>query len=247
MERFFPRIDRREPQTTRWAYGLTGLALVFWGLRRKSILGSLVSAVGADFVTRGVAGHHLHELLGLGDASGGANRNRIPHQLGVQVRASIKIDVSRRQAYEFVRNFENLPRFMKHLKSVETRDRLMSQWTARGPEGVEAEWGTEIINDIPDELLAWRSIDNAHIESAGSVHFETAARGGTIVRVSLQYRPTAGALGALLSALFGRDPERQLRENLRTLKQLLESGEAAVSMPIRDRADLEQGDAAEAY
>ena len=90
------------------------------------------------------------------------------------------------------------------------------------------EWDAEIINDVEDQLIAWRSLPGSDVVSAGSVNFD-AVRGGrsTQVSVHLQYAPPAGRAGALLSRLFGREPSQTIREDLRRLKQLLEAGEVA--------------------
>jgi uncharacterized membrane protein len=68
------------------------------------------------------------------------------------------------------------------------------------------------------------------------VHFSDApADRGTIVKVEVDYEPPAGRLGALVARLFGEDPDRQIREDLRKFKQLIETGEITTS--ARRRAD----------
>jgi uncharacterized membrane protein len=94
----------------------------------------------------------------------------------------------------------------------------------KAPAGTEVEWDAEIINDLPGELIAWRSINNPDVDSAGSVHFDRAGRGnGTVVRVKIQYLPPAGVLGATVANLFGEEPDRQLQDDLVRLKMALES------------------------
>src|SRR5438034_10305159 len=84
---------------------------------------------------------------------------------------------------------------MSHLQSVKVLDDKRSHWVAKGPIGSDAEWDAEIINEIPNELIAWRSVDGSTVDNAGSVHF-LPLRGGTEVRVILRYYPPAGKLGA---------------------------------------------------
>jgi uncharacterized membrane protein len=75
-------------------------------------------------------------------------------------------------------------------------------------------------------LLSWKSVGDPDVVSAGSVRFKPA--GGdhaTEVCVKLQYDPPAGKLGATVAWLFGEDPQQQIAEDLRTFKQLLETGE----------------------
>ena len=91
---------------------------------------------------------------------------------------------------------------------------------AKGPIGSDAEWDAEIINEIPNELIGWRSVDGSRVNNAGSVHF-IPSRGGTEVKVILRYDPPAGKLGAAIARLFGEDPARQVAEDLRQFKRLM--------------------------
>jgi hypothetical protein len=83
---------------------------------------------------------------------------------------------------------------------------------------------------VPGELIAWRSAPRSQIPNAGAVNFREAPGGrGTEVKVSLEYEPPAGKLGALVARLFGEEPAIQVREDLRRFKALQESGEIPVS------------------
>ncbi len=88
------------------------------------------------------------------------------------------------------------------------------------------EWDAEIINEKENEMIAWRSLEGADVDNAGSVHFEKAPNGrGTVVKVSLKYDPPAGVIGAAVAKLFGEEPSQQIQEDLRRFKQLMEAGE----------------------
>lgn len=226
MEHILPRVNERMRNEDRWLCALGGGALLVYGIRRSSFLGGILALAGADLALRGLTGRHLHEALGVTSlASKGANAS-IPHQLGIQVQTSILINSSSERIYGFLRGLDTLPRFLSHLKSVQVVDDRHSHWIAEGPFGAAIEWDSEIINDVPNEVIAWRSVNSPIVESAGAVRFETAhGNRGTVVRVSLQYMPPAGALGVALAKAFGRDPESQVKEDLRRLKQLLEAGE----------------------
>jgi len=221
MEQILPRTNRRESQSSRMWSGVTGSMLLVYGMKRGSLLGRLVSLAGADLLTHSITGHHIHETLGLTSSDEG-----ISHQVGVQVRRSLCVGVEPQQAYEFFRKFQNLPRFMKHLESVSILDNERSRWVAKGPAGTHVEWDARIISDQAGEMISWRSENNPVVANSGSVQFEKAPRGrGTILRVSLQYAPPAGALGAIIAKLFGEEPELQLSTDLKRLKQVLETGE----------------------
>jgi uncharacterized membrane protein len=140
------------------------------------------------------------------------------------------VNESRPSLFEFWRNIENLPRFMRHLVSVEQRDPARSHWVAQGPGDRKVEWDAEIINEIEDALIAWKSLPGGDVDSAGSVRFADApgAR-GTEIHVELQYNPPAGIVGAYVARLFGREPEQEIEADLGRLKQYLECGEVATT------------------
>lgn len=154
-------------------------------------------------------------------------RQRGAAQSGVlRVDQSISINRSPDECYRFWHDFENFPSFMKHLESVQITGENRVHWKARAPAGASVEWDAELIADQPGQYLAWRSLEGADIDNAGSVRFERAPGGrGTIMRVELEYRPPGGATGALIAKLFGEEPEQQIDEDLRRFKWLIETGE----------------------
>jgi uncharacterized membrane protein len=132
------------------------------------------------------------------------------------------------RVYRAWRRWSNLPRFMSHVERIEELDDRRSRWTIRVPAGMAITWDAEIINDIPGQLIAWRTVDTRLIDHAGSVRFEPAHDGrSTIVRVSMQYAPPAGEIGHRLATALGQDPQRQIEEDLDNFKRAMESGELA--------------------
>lgn len=147
---------------------------------------------------------------------------------GLRVRDAIRLELPIQDVYRYWRRLENLPQFMTHLVRVEETSPRRSHWVAKGPAGMTVSWDAEIINEIDDKLIGWRSLPGGDIVTAGSVNFD-AIRGGrsTQVTVNLQYQPPAGKAGAVLAAMFGRAPSQTIREDLRLLKQRMEAGEIA--------------------
>lgn len=144
---------------------------------------------------------------------------------------TIWINKPAEEVYRFWRNFEGFPRFMGHLEEVKVLDDKRSRWKARGPMGMEVEWDAEIIEDVPNERLAWRSVENADIDNAGVVRFEKAPGGrGTIVRIETHYRPPAGTAGMIVAKLFGEEPQIQIDGDLRRFKQMIETGEITTTI-----------------
>jgi uncharacterized membrane protein len=140
------------------------------------------------------------------------------------VRKAITISNSPEEAYNFWRNFENLPRFMTHLESVRVMDQGRSYWKAKAPLGATIEWVAEITEDRPNQLIAWQSLDGANVLNAGQVRFVPApGHGGTEVHVELTHAPPGGIIGATIAKLFGEDPSRQVDGDLRRLQEVLQS------------------------
>jgi len=186
-----------------------------------------MAAVGGFMVFRGATGHcNVYQALGMHtDHRRGRNRG-VPYELGIRVDKSVTINKPRAEVYRFWRNFENLPRFMRHLESVTEVDNRHSHWVAKAPAGRTVEWEAEIINEVENQLIAWQSLENSTVENAGSVHFEDAPGGrGTVVRIELQYNPPGGTLGAIVAKLFGEEPNQQIGEDLWRFKNLMEAGE----------------------
>lgn len=143
---------------------------------------------------------------------------------------SITISQPPEALYRFWRNFENLPRVMRHIASVRTIDDRRSRWVAHAPGGYRVEWESEVTDDRPDRYIAWRSLPGGDVPNSGAVRFDRAPAGrGTEISVELEYRPPAGMLGSAVARLLGHAPEQQVMEDLRRFKQLMETGEIATT------------------
>jgi uncharacterized membrane protein len=139
---------------------------------------------------------------------------------------SVTINKQKVEVYEFWRDFENLGRFMQHLELVEDLGGGHSHWVAKAPAGTKVEWDAAITADIPGERITWKSLPGSDVPNSGSVLFRTAPGDrGTEVTVHLQYEVPGGAAAALVAKLFGEEPTQQLRDDLRRLKQVMETGE----------------------
>jgi uncharacterized membrane protein len=146
----------------------------------------------------------------------------------VPVSVSIAIGSTPEKLYAFWRDVENLPRFMQHLQSVTRTGERTSHWAAKAPGGGVVEWDSEIIEERPNELIAWRTLPGSDVEHRGRVSFERLGEDrGSTVHVELVYDLPAGRIGAAIAKLAGEEPELQIRRDLRNLKQLLETGEVA--------------------
>lgn len=215
----------------RWASTIGGGALAVYGITRLvqgNWLGAVLGLVGGGLIYRGTTGHcDLYQSLGINTAEGSQNPNvSVSAGRGIKVEKSVTVNKSPEELYRFWRNFENLPRFMDHLESVRVEGEGRSHWVAKAPAGTTVEWDAEIYNEKENELIAWRSLEGADVDNAGSVRFEGEPEGrGTIVRVSLKYDPPGGVIGSAFAKLFGEEPSQQIDEDLRRFKQVMEAGE----------------------
>ena len=204
-----------------------GSAMIAYGLSRRSTAGVGVAAAGTSLVLRGASGHcPVYSRLGVTTNSTLDTRTALAGERGVRVRESIRLEKPLEEIYSFWRAFENLPRFMEHLERVDDLGNNRSHWVAKGPGGRLYEWDAEIINEIPNKVIGWRSMPGSDIVTAGSVNFDRARAGSaTQITVSLQYAPPAGRLGKVIAQVFGDEPSQTIREDLRRLKWILEAGE----------------------
>ena len=222
------RPRRNISDVERWTSIAAGVGLALYGIARRSRGALGLAVVGGLLVRRGATGHcDVYQGLDLNTASPSQDtRKALGGRRGNHVEEAVTVNKPAAELYQFWRRLENLPRFMQHLESVEQVSDTVTRWRARGPGGTAIEWNAEIINDVPDQLIAWRSVEGSDVVSAGSVHFDEAVGDrGTRIRVRLQYSPRGGKAGVAVAKLLGRDAATEIREDLRHLKQLLEAGE----------------------
>src|SRR5581483_1856951 len=215
----------------RWASALGGAAIAAYGIKPltdRSPAGAALAAAGTALIVRGATGHcPMYWAAGINTANGHDDtREHLAGARGVNVEEAVTINRTAAELYRVWRDFEQLPRFMAYLESGRQLDQRRSHWIAKGPAGRHVEWDAEIINEIPDELIGWRTLDGADVISAGSVRFVPAPGGrGTQVRVRMQYDPPGGKVGAAVAWIFGKEPSQTVLEDLRHFKQLMEAGE----------------------
>src|SRR5436190_12601761 len=187
MELVFPedvddriaRSGRNISDVEKWISIAAGTGLALYGLARLRRNGWLFAGLGGLLLRRGVSGHcDVYEALGMNTAvSPQDTRAALGGPRGVNVLESVTINRPLEELYRFWRNLEHLPQFMRHLESVEKLTDTLSRWRAAGPAGVSVEWDAEIYNEVPNKLIAWRSLEGADVVSAGSASFDRAAHG----------------------------------------------------------------------
>lgn len=211
------------------AMDLTSLAMAIahrGGSRRRRLVG----------VTGAVIGITVLDLLTAVQATRATRSDAVPavrrSRTGgsMELTAATTIRKPAPQVYAFWRDLENLPTFMAHVEQVRTTGDRTSHWSASAPFGTNVEWDAEITEERPGEKIAWRSTGNADVPNSGTVFFVPAPDGvSTEVHVVLTYDIPGGAVGKAVAKYFGEEPHQQLDDDLRRLKQVLETGEVVRS------------------
>jgi uncharacterized membrane protein len=200
----------RSETVQRLAPLIGGGALAAWGVKRlvdrRSAASIGMTAAAGLLVYKGIRSYN------------GARRR-------ANLEATFTINKPADELYRYWRNFDNLPRFMQHLKSVQASGNRL-HFVARGPLGAKLSWDAEITDEKENEWIVWRSLADSPLRHNGSVHFRLApGNRGTVITVAIQYQAASSGVGRILLDLLGTLPERQLREELRHFKQLMEAGE----------------------
>jgi uncharacterized membrane protein len=196
---------RRSMSPQKWGAVIGGSALAIYGISRRSPLGMALAAGGGTVA-----------LLA-------TTRNRSNSQPSTWT--SLLVNCTPQEAYRFWRDLENLPRFMNRIQNVAVLDDRRSRWTAIGPMGRPIRWNAEITDERENESIAWRSLPGSDIEVNGQVMFQKAPAGrGTLISARMEYSSAPG-MSATLSKFLSKGANFAMRQDLRRLEALMESGE----------------------
>jgi uncharacterized membrane protein len=213
-----PRPDWQQQNwspATRLLSSVGGSLLTLYGLTRRGVAKPVLSTAGLVLTARGMTNLDTRSLLGM---SGAEN--------GIRVNKAINVFAPIDEVYQFWRNFENFPLFMNHVKEIRTRGDV-SIWKVAGPVGSTIEFQSRVTQDIPNDMIAWETLPESQVRSAGFVRFDENRDGSTRVTVQMTYLPPAGVAGHAVAQLFGVDPRQAMHEDLIRLKTLLEEGKTS--------------------
>lgn len=148
----------------------------------------------------------------------------------VPITVTLAINSPPEKIYGFWRELENLPRFMQNLESVRQTGDRTSEWIAKMPGGLRLQWQSEIVEDQPNQFISWRTSEGSEVNHCGSVRFDPGPGGrGTLVKLEMYYGLPGGRVAHQAAKLLSTAPETVIREDLRRLKQLIETGEVATT------------------
>jgi uncharacterized membrane protein len=139
-----------------------------------------------------------------------------------RVEGSIEIAVPVEEVYGYWETLENLPYFMANVEDVIPTGPDTTRWRVKGPFGRSLEWEARTTHKEPNSTIGWITNSGADVDNAGVVRFREAVPGVTLVEVVLDYAdPPGGRIGELASRVVA-DPQLQLGQDLRNLKDVLE-------------------------
>ncbi|NUO39638.1 MAG: SRPBCC family protein [Gemmatimonadaceae bacterium] len=193
----------------------------------------------ALFATAAVVGVGLLDVLASEELSTTAPKVTHPDRSGEALSVKRSVTVSRpvEEVYAFWKDFENLPRFMKHLDRVENTGESTSRWSAGAAQGESVQWEVQLVESQPNRLLSWKTIGISDITAHGRVEFAPAPGGrGTEVRASLSYQVPGGAVGKRIAMIFRDVPGVKIENELNVFKQIMETGEE-----VRSDASIHKG------
>jgi uncharacterized membrane protein len=216
-------VGMKERQLSLAAGALLGL----YGLHRRGLVGWALAISGASLVKRGITGHCMtYSMLGVTSVGNRlhAEDASVDPESATDVRRSVRIERPPAECYQVWRDFRRLPEHMDYLERVDVLDDTHSRWYASGPAGVTVEWDAEIVRDVENERIAWRSVDPADVPNRGVVEFRPLDGGAaTEVTVHLEWDPPGGVLAKAVAVAFRRNPGHELDNALDRFRQLLES------------------------
>jgi uncharacterized membrane protein len=201
--------------------GSIGSALITYAAARRDLFSTLFGLAGSALVVRAATNLDSKQIVGVG-----AGRRAVDIQKTIHINAPVPT------VFDFWSSFDNFPRFMTNVREVRaTNVEGQSHWTIAGPGGAPMEFDAVVTRFVPNEMIAWKTVEGSPIAHAGIVQFRSDEAGGTRVHIRFSYNPPGGVIGHALAALLGNDPKTKMDEDLGRLKTLIETGN-----PPRDAA-----------
>jgi hypothetical protein len=136
--------------------------------------------------------------------------------MGSTTTHSIEINAPLRVVYNQWTQFEEFPAFMQGVEEVRQEDENRLLWRAKIA-GKVKEWKSEITSQVPDEKIAWKSVDGS--PNSGMVKFQELAPDRTIVTATIEYEPEGFFEKA--GDAFGI-PSGQVEEDLKRFRDYIE-------------------------
>ncbi|SFS99007.1 SRPBCC family protein [Halostagnicola kamekurae] len=214
-------IDALETDRTERLHGsetgsmLLGAVLVGIGLKRRSIVGTVLAAVGGWILYGGIRRRYAGAATPSNTRAG-----------ALVVERSVTIDRPADELSDSLTDIDTVSRVLGPATGVTEHRPGQWSWAIPTPLGRTAIWETEITEDEPGEEVRWESLEDELIHADGTVQLRQApADRGTEVTLRLALSPPGGALGAAVAKRASAVPERFVNTALHRFKSLVETGE----------------------
>jgi len=102
------------------------------------------------------------------------------------IEKTIEVEAPVSKVYNQWTQFETFPEFMEGVEQVKQLEDKHLHWTAEIA-GQKKEWDTEIVEQVPDERIAWKSTSGPH--NSGVIHFRPKDANHTIITLKVNYEP----------------------------------------------------------
>lgn len=223
---------------------IVGIALLARGVSHRNWTGTASTMIGGGLLYRAISGYcpvfgamavdmSDDNQAGRPSDTNRLGRRKVHTDRATKIQKAIEINRPANEIYRFWRSLDNLPLIMNHLDSVRVIDDRRSHWVMKTVPGVpKVEWDAEIINDVENQRIGWRSLNGADVDHTGSVEFKPTGDGQrTWLTVRMQYEPPGGRIGATMAKWLGADPDMKIGVDLQRFKEQMETG-------VFDQADV---------
>jgi uncharacterized membrane protein len=207
-------VKQRHQHKAAWGAMLAGAALSIYGWTRKSASGAALGVAGGAVALKAATAGPIADLVG--------NDATLCRSVVIMRRAS--------DIYAFWKDLSKAPQWLDHVESAVPIDNRITSWTCRHPGARILEWRTETTEDIPNELIAWRTLPRvgSPFGASGRVEFKDFGNNrGTTVILTVCARMRSGLIYSAAPTSVGLDAQYEIGESLRRFKMLMEAGEIA--------------------
>lgn len=200
-----------------------GAYLMYDSLRNKRSIGEIAAA--AFMLFRGISGYCPLSAAGQKLLSNNSTSSTSTHRSNINIHSRLIVSRPIDEVYSFWRNLTNLPLFMKHLDSVQDLGNGQSQWKAKIVGGLATvNWTAEIVKEEQNRFIGWRSLPGSTIHNVGKVEFKDAGELGTLVHVTISYKPPMGGAGEEVAKWLTPTLEKLIKDDIMGFKRYLETG-----------------------
>jgi uncharacterized membrane protein len=205
----------RMSPSIRFLAGLGALYLFSYGSGRGGVIGFFAKIGSLILGSKVISNVDLRSIT-----AGLTGREDQP----IQVHKSISVNAPVDEVYGLWSNFENFPRFMDNIEEIHDIGNGRSHWVVKGPAGTRVEFEAQMVENVPNEVVAWETTPDSQVKHSGAVRFKENRSGKTQINVNMEYSPPAGIAGHTVAKMFGKDPKTEMDADLARFKSIMEQG-----------------------